>query len=113
MDWKNTIFADSGRYFVSNPLPEKGETITLWLRICEWSPVKQIILRTKLNGVEVMGRDISIVSGHPASLNPAIRSIIGADSQIDTSKSTVRFALNPRKVFLFDHETEERMAFSL
>lgn len=67
----------------------------------------------KLNGVEVMGRDISIVSGHPASLNPAIRSIIGADSQIDTSKSTVRFALNPRKVFLFDHETEERMAFSL
>ncbi len=67
----------------------------------------------KLNGVEVMGRDISIVSGHPASLNPAIRSIIGADSQIDTSKSTVRFALNPRKVFLFDHETEERMEFSL
>ena len=67
----------------------------------------------KLNGVEVMGRDISIVSGHPASLNPAIRSIIGADSQIDTSKSTVRFALNSRKVFLFDHETEERMAFSL
>ena len=67
----------------------------------------------KLNGVEVMGRDISIVSGHPASLNPAIRSIIGADSQIDTSKSTVRFALNPRKVFLFDHVTEERMAFSL
>lgn len=54
MDWKNTIFADSGRYFVSNPLPEKGETITLWLRICEWSPVKQIILRTKLNGVEVL-----------------------------------------------------------
>lgn len=54
MDWKNTIFTDGGRYFVSNPLPEKGEEITLWLRICEWSPVKQIILRTKLNGVEVL-----------------------------------------------------------
>lgn len=66
----------------------------------------------ELGGVEVMGRDISIVSRNQASLNPAIRSIIGADSRIDTSNSTVRFALNPRKVFLFDHETEERMAFA-
>lgn len=54
MDWKNTIFTDGGRYFVSNPLPEKGETVTVWLRICEWSPVHQIILRTKFNGVEVL-----------------------------------------------------------
>ncbi len=69
-------------------------------------------LRCELNGVEVMGRDISIISRSQASLNPTVRSIIGADSQIDTSRSDVRFALNPRKVFLFDHETEERMAFN-
>lgn len=68
-------------------------------------------LRCELGGVEVMGRDISIISRSHASLNPTVRSIIGADSQIDTSKSDVRFALNPRKVFLFDHETEERTAF--
>lgn len=62
-------------------------------------------------GVEVMGRDISIVSRNEASLNPAIRSIIGADSKIDPSKTEVRFSLVPRKVFLFDHETEERILF--
>lgn len=54
MEWMNTVFTDGSRYFVSNPLPKKGETISLWIRIGEWSPVKQIILRTKLNGVEVL-----------------------------------------------------------
>lgn len=66
----------------------------------------------ELGGVEVMGRDISVVSRHEASLNPAIRSIIGTDNKIDTSKTVIRFSLVPRKVFLFDHETEERIDFS-
>ena len=62
-----------------------------------------------LSGVEVMGRDISVVSTHEASLNPTVRSIIGTDNHVDTGKETVRFALMPRKVFLFDKETEERI----
>lgn len=66
----------------------------------------------ELGGVEVMGRDISIVSRNKASLNPTIRSIIGAESKIDASGAVVKFALVPRKVFLFDHETEERIDFS-
>ncbi|MCM1175907.1 MAG: ABC transporter ATP-binding protein [Blautia sp.] len=65
----------------------------------------------ELSGVEVMGRDISVVSRHKASLNPAVRSIVGTDNRIDTSKPIIRFALVPRKVFLFDHETEERIVF--
>lgn len=69
-------------------------------------------LSCELGGVEVMGRDISIVSRNRASLNPAIRSIIGAESKINTSDTIVKFALIPRKVFLFDHETEERIDFS-
>ena len=32
-----------------------------------------------LSGVEVMGRDVSIVSTHPASQSPTIRSIISTD----------------------------------
>lgn len=39
----------------------------------------------QLGGVEVMGRDISIVSNHEASLNPNIRSIISAETKVDTS----------------------------
>lgn len=63
----------------------------------------------ELNGVEVMGRDISVVSTHSASVNPTVRSIIGTDNHVDTDRPTVRFALMPRKVFLFDKETEERI----
>ena len=63
----------------------------------------------ELGGVEVMGRDISVVSRNKASLNPAIRSIVGTDNKIDTSKTDIRFSLIPRKVFLFDYETEERI----
>ena len=63
----------------------------------------------KLNNVEVMGRDVSIVSTNPASLNPVIRSIINADNKVDTTVETVRYSLKPHKVFLFNKETEERI----
>ena len=62
-------------------------------------------------GVEVMGRDISVVCSHEASLNPAVRAIVGTDSQVDIGTETVRFSLIPRKVFLFHTETEERIRF--
>ena len=66
-------------------------------------------------GVEVMGRDISILSENEASQNPVIRSIVSADSKrdIDVSAETVAFSLKPHKVFLFDHESEERIAFDV
>ena len=65
----------------------------------------------KLNGVEVMGRDISVISTNEASLNPSIRSIISTENHVDTTSETVRFALKPHKVLLFDKETEERIYF--
>ncbi len=69
-------------------------------------------LGCSLNRVEVMGRDISVVSTHPQCENIAIRAIIDADnlSAVGTA-ATVRFALKPHKVFLFDMETEERIRF--
>lgn len=63
----------------------------------------------RLGGVEVMGRDISIVSTHEASLNPTIRSIISAETKVDTAAETVRFAVKPAKVFVFDGSSEERI----
>ncbi|MDD6812764.1 MAG: ABC transporter ATP-binding protein [Lachnospiraceae bacterium] len=64
-----------------------------------------------LRGVEVMGRDISVVSANKASLNSTIRSIIATEKKVDIEGVTVRFALVPRKVFLFNRETEERIYF--
>jgi len=66
-----------------------------------------------MQNVEVMGRDISIVSTHPASQNVVIRSIISSDRPIDSHMEKVRFTLKPHKVLLYDKETEERIRFSL
>lgn len=67
----------------------------------------------KLKGIEVMGRDISVVSTNEASLNSTIRSIISSENKVDTGSAAVRFDLRPKKVFLFDKETEERIYFEI
>ena len=72
-----------------------------------------------LSSVEVMGRDISVVCANPASLNTAVRSIIGTENLagLEASHSgegiSVRFDLKPRKVLIFDKETEERIQFEV
>jgi multiple sugar transport system ATP-binding protein len=66
-----------------------------------------------LSNIEVMGRDVSIVSQHVNSLNPLIRSIVDADNKIDLSAKEVRFDLKPHKTFIFDAETEERIPFEV
>ena len=68
-------------------------------------------LTCELSNVEVMGRDVSIVSRHEASVNPIIRSIINADNKVDVTARTVSYSLKPHKVFLFNAQTEERIYF--
>ena len=70
-------------------------------------------LQCNLSNVEVMGRDVSIVSTHAASANPTIRSIINADNKIDIGQATVRYAVKPHKFFLFSKETEERIRYEV
>ena len=66
-----------------------------------------------LSNVEVMGRDVSIVSTNENSLNPLVRSIVDADNKIDLSAKEVRFNLKPHKTFIFDANTEERIPFEV
>ena len=70
-------------------------------------------LHCNLGRLEVMGRDVSVVSCHPCCQSDTIRSIISAENNIDTDSDTVRFALKPGKVFLFHKETEERIHFEV
>ena len=67
-------------------------------------------LTCHLNGVEVMGRDSSVVATHP-SCNAIIRAIISSENVIDRDSDTVSFSLKPFKVHLFDKVTEERVRF--
>ena len=66
-----------------------------------------------LNRVEVMGRDISVVSTHPLCENASIRSIISAENRLDLAGASVRFSLKPSKVHVFDRETGCRLPLEL
>ena len=65
----------------------------------------------RLSGVEVMGRDVSVLATHEASANPVVRAIISAESKLDEQAETIRYSLKPRKLFLFHPETEERIRY--
>lgn len=69
--------------------------------------------KCRLNNVEVMGRDVSIVSTNDASVNPVIRSIINADNKVSSNAEFVRYAIKPHKLFVFNKESEERIYFEV
>ena len=78
-----------------------------------FEPAADGALECKVSNIEVMGRDVSVVSTHPASVNPVIRSIVNADLKLDTSSGTIRYNIKPHKLFLFNKETEERVYFEV
>ena len=61
----------------------------------------------QLKGVEVLGRDISVVADHPGCLGRNIRAIVPSSHAL--SGEQVRFRLVPEKVFLFRQDTQERI----
>lgn len=70
-------------------------------------------LSCALSGVEVMGRDVSIVSTHPAATNPTVRAIVPSDQSINLLDATVRFSLKAQKTHLFDKATGARIPFEV
>ena len=76
-------------------------------------PAADGVLTCKLNNVEVMGRDASVVSSHENSVNPVVRAIISSDIKVDTTAEAVKFNIKPHKFFLFNKDTEERVYFEV
>ena len=66
-------------------------------------------LRCMLQGVEVMGRDVSVVAGHPALESTQLRAIIPSTSRVDDEAEAVRFSIVPEKTLLFAKDTELRI----
>ncbi len=74
-------------------------------------PAEDGALTCAISNVEVMGRDVSVVSRHQASVNPIVRSIIDSDYRVTIGAESISFNLKAHKVFLFDKETEARIYF--
>lgn len=85
------------------------QPVSVGIRPEGFIPDEKGALCCQLGGMEVMGRDISVVSTHASSVNPVIRSIISSDTQIRLDAKTIRFSIKPNKIFLFRHDTGERI----
>ena len=72
-------------------------------------PAQDGSLTCDLVRVEVMGRDVSVVSTHPNFSGATVRSIVSSDTSLDMAAGKVKFNLKPHKVFIFDKATEERI----
>ncbi|MDE6585648.1 MAG: ATP-binding cassette domain-containing protein [Clostridia bacterium] len=68
-------------------------------------------LTCKVSGIDVMGRDISVVSTSESSLNPVVRSIVSADEIGNVTGEFAKFNLKEHKVLIFNKETEQRVYF--
>ena len=66
-----------------------------------------------LKGIEVLGRDISIVASHPAAENAFIRAIVGSTRLNQDMAQAVFFSLKTDKVFLFDAKDGSRIETAL
>lgn len=63
--------------------------------------------------MEVMGRDMSVLSKNPASQASFVRSILSSDDLHLLQDKQATFDLKPHKVFLFDVENGQRLCYPL
>lgn len=75
-------------------------------------PNAEGVLSCRLDRIEVMGRDMSIVSQNDNCETPVVRSIINSDLRINPDLQNVRFDIKPHKLYIFDKTTEERIHFN-
>lgn len=70
-NWLKSVYSDGSKWFVSNPLPKKGEKITIALQLQEDTPVTSVFLKTKLNGVEYLFKMEKVTDKELLSKNTA------------------------------------------
>ena len=70
-------------------------------------------LECGLVGVEVMGRDSTVIATHPAFDGVNIRAIIPAEQAKDVGGGRVRFSVKPFKTHIFDRADESRLRFEV
>ena len=66
-------------------------------------------MQCSLSRVEVMGRDTSIITTHPAAGEVSLRAIVSSETRLNQGTRSVRFSLKPAKVFLFSKADEARI----
>jgi multiple sugar transport system ATP-binding protein len=68
---------------------------------------EKIGLKTEVDMIQILGRDISIIAKNPECLKPSFRVIISANEE--NIKGKINLGVLPNKLFVFDASNEERI----
>ena len=109
-------YVKDGKLFIGNEaiLDVSGITdqeVSVGIRPEGFMPADDGVLTCGLKAVEVMGRDTSVVATHPNFTGQEIRAIIRSDERPEGGGETVKFAVKPAKVHIFDKGSGERIRF--
>lgn len=102
-----------GEDAVLNAEGVENQKVYVGIRPEGFVPDKDGALACRLKGVEVMGRDTSVIFEHEGAVTTRLRAIVDSESEVDEGAETVHFSLKPRKVFLFGRDSEERIEAAL
>ena len=109
----NGKVSDGGIYIGSDRILdcpfEKDGDVFVAIRPEGFVPHESGKLNCTLSGVEVMGRDISILATNENATAPVIRTIVDADTNLNFKEKDIKFNVKPEKCFVFDKETEIRI----
>ena len=69
-------------------------------------------LECSLERIQIMGRDVTVVASHKEAVD-TVRAVMASDNDLLGEKSDkyIRFSIKPKKVYLFDRKSEERLKF--
>ena len=95
--------------------PDKEGDVFVAVRPEGFIPDPEGPLKCEPSRVEVMGMDVSIVTGHKALKNdiPLLRTIVSTDDMQGFELEKAAFRLKPAKVLVYDRDTEERIRFEV
>ncbi len=74
------------------------------------APAKEKVFTLKVDEIVTMGRDLTLVCSSTLHVGDEKIKII-VDSDLDPKVGDTKFAVRNTKIFIFDHETEERILF--
>ena len=87
------------------------QTVTVGIRPEGFEPAENGAMVCRLLNVEMMGRDVSVVSAHSACCSETVRSIVDSDCGIDRDAMNIRYNIKPHKCLIFHKETGVRIYF--
>ena len=87
------------------------QPVTVGIRPEGFVPADDGDMKCEIDRVEVLGRDVSIISKNAASETGSLRSIIDADYKPKSDAKEIRYNIKPHKLHVFNAETGERIRF--